>query len=251
MAEALTRDLFLGGRLRIWQPQAGYRAGIDPVLLAAATPVGSGQSVLELGCGTGVASLCLGARIAGLSLTGVEVQPAYADLARRNAAENGIALTVVTADLTRLPAELKSRSFDHVVANPPYFRREGSSTAGDAGREAALGETTPLETWIDVAARRLVPGGWLTLIQRAERLPDLIAALDTRLGGIEILPLAPREGRAARLVLLRAQKGGRGAFRLHFPLILHEGLRHLRDGDSYTEAIDGVLRQVAALPWPA
>ena len=49
----LTCDDFLGGRLSIWQPRDGYRAGVDPVLLAASVPARAGQSVLELGCGTG------------------------------------------------------------------------------------------------------------------------------------------------------------------------------------------------------
>ena len=59
--EELTDDGFLGQRLHILQPRQGYRAATDPVLLAAAVPAQSGQSVLELGCGAGVASLCLGA----------------------------------------------------------------------------------------------------------------------------------------------------------------------------------------------
>ena len=97
--EGLTRDAFLGGALSVWQPRRGYRAGIDPVLLAAAVPAVAGQSVLELGCGAGVASLCLGRRVPGLVLHGVEIQQDYANLARRNGAENDIGLTVTTADL--------------------------------------------------------------------------------------------------------------------------------------------------------
>ncbi|GAA0295703.1 tRNA1(Val) (adenine(37)-N6)-methyltransferase [Rhodovulum strictum] len=248
--EGLTQDAFLGGRLAIRQPERGYRAGIDPVLLAAAVPAAAGQSVLELGCGVGVASLCLGARVPGLALTGVELQPAYADLARENARANGIALDIVTADLAALPASLRGRGFDHVIANPPYHLRECGSAAPDPGRETALGEATPLALWIETAARRLAPGGWLTLIQRAERLPAVLGAMDTRLGSVELLPLTARLGRPAKLVLLRARKGGKGAFRLHSPLILHEGSRHERDGDSYVPAISDVLRRGAALSWP-
>ncbi|MCO8144004.1 methyltransferase [Rhodovulum tesquicola] len=248
--EGFTRDAFLGGKLSICQPEQGYRAGIDPVLLAAAVPAAPGQSVLELGCGVGVASLCLGVRVPGLTLTGVELQPVYAELARGNARANGIALDIVTADLAALPASLRARGFDHVIANPPYHLRARGSAAPDPGRETALGEATPLALWVETAARRLAPRGWLTLIQRAERLPELLGALDTRLGSVEILPLAARPGRPAKLVLLRARKGGKSAFRLHSPLILHEGSRHERDGDSYVPAISDVLRRGAALPWP-
>ena len=85
-------DAFLGGRLTLRQPARGYRAGADAVMLAAACPAQPGQRVLELGCGAGVALFCLGARVRGLSLTGLERQPALADLARHNAAATGLSL---------------------------------------------------------------------------------------------------------------------------------------------------------------
>ncbi|RBO53577.1 methyltransferase [Rhodovulum sp. BSW8] len=247
---ALRQDGFLGGRLHLWQPTAGYRAGIDAVLLAAATPAEPGQSVLELGCGAGVASLCLAARVPGLAMTGVELQPAYAALARRNASGTGLPLEVVEADLAALPPGVKAQSFDHAILNPPYFRRDRGSAAPDPGRETAMGEATPLAEWIAAAARRLRPGGRLTAIQRAERLPDMLAALCPLLGCVELLPLAPRDGRAAKLVLLRARKGRQGPFRLHAPLTLHEGAAHLDDGDSYTPDVAAILRDGAALSWP-
>ena len=104
-AEAeLTRDAFLDGRLRLWQPRRGYRAATDPVLLAAFTPAWPGQRVLELGCGAGAAALCLAVRVPGLDLHGLELQAAYAGLARRNAAENGLALEVHEGDLRHPPA---------------------------------------------------------------------------------------------------------------------------------------------------
>ncbi|WP_368484078.1 tRNA1(Val) (adenine(37)-N6)-methyltransferase [Phaeobacter sp. HF9A] len=250
-AEELSSDGFLGGKLTLMQPKSGYRAGVDPVLLAASVNARPGQRVLELGCGAGQAMLCLAARVADLALTGVELQPAYADLARRNAAANGREARVWTADLADLPAELRQQSFDHVIANPPYYRPGAHSPAQDAGRATALGEGTPLDLWFDAAARRLAPKGYLHMIQRADRLPDMIAAVQARLGSLEVLPLAPRAGRAAELVLLRARKGGRAAFRLHAPLVLHDGAAHLCDGEDYSPAIRQVLRAGAALPWPA
>lgn len=247
----LTRDAFLGGRLHIYQPRNGYRAGIDPVLLAASVEARAGQSVLELGCGAGVAALCLAARVPGLSLTGLEIQSAYADLARRNAGENNIALEVIEGDLIAMPSTLRQRQFDHVVANPPYFDRSASTAARDAGREQAMGETVPLADWVAAAARRTAPRGYVTFIQRAERLPELLFAASQHLGSIEVLPLTPRPGRAARLVLLRGRKGGRAGFRLHCGWVLHQGVTHGIDGENYTAPTASVLRDGAALPFPA
>lgn len=246
----LTRDAFLGGRLHLLQPRSGYRAGVDPVLLAASAPARTGQSVLDLGCGAGAALFSLAARVPGLTLWGVELQPAYADLARRNAEINGIKAQIVTADLTALPQDLRQMTFDHVLANPPYFRRAAHSSARDTGRSLALGESaTPLADWVSVAARRLAPKGYLHMIQRTDRLPDMLLACRDSLGSVEVLPLSARSGRAPDLVILRARKGGRAAFRLHAPCLLHDGLRHTADQDSYTAPIAAVLRDAQPLAW--
>ncbi len=247
----LTLDGFLGGALQLWQPRHGYRAGVDPVFLAACVPARAGQAVLELGCGAGAAILCLGRRIDGLHLVGVELQDDYAQLAERNADNNGLALEVIRADLTALPTDLRQRQFDHIIANPPYFRAGAHTGATDPGRQTALGGETLLADWIAVAAKRLAPRGALHMIQRTDRLPEMLAACAGKLGSLEVLPLVARTGRAPDLVILRARKGGRAAFRLHAPLILHAGDRHDRDGDSYLPVISNILRHGKALAWPS
>ena len=246
--EDLTCDDFLGGKIRVWQPRKGYRAGVDPVLLAASVPARSGQSVLELGCGVGVASLCLGARVPGLALTGVELQPDYANLARRNAAENGADFNVITADLRTLPADLRQQRFDHVIMNPPYFDRGAGTAADDPGRDTALGGDTPLAEWIATGARRIGPRGYLTLIQRIERLPEVLAALSGRLGALILRPIAGRPDRAPELFLLQARQEGRAPFRMASPLVMHQGRFHAGDAESYTKQVTAVLRDGAALP---
>ncbi|MBZ0128777.1 MAG: methyltransferase domain-containing protein [Rhodobacteraceae bacterium] len=240
--DELTRDGFLGGALHLWQPRKGYRAASDPVFLAASVAARPGARVLELGCGAGAAILCLGRRVEGLGLSGLELQPGYADLARRNAAANGIEARIIEGDLAEMPATLRQESFDHVIANPPYLEAGGGTPARDTGREAAFREATPLAIWADAAIRRLKPGGTLTFIQRSERLADLLAALDGRVGSIEVKPLVPRVGQPATRVLVVATKGGRGAFKLHSPLILHDAACHDGDRDSYSPEARAILR---------
>ena len=169
----LREDGFLGGRLRIAQPVRGYRAGADAVMLAAACPARAGESVLELGCGAGVAMLCLALRVPGIALSGLEVQAEYADLARRNAAANGIPARIHEGDLTEMPAELRAVAFDHVIANPPYFT--AGTTAPETGRGLARHEVTPMAAWIDAALRRL--RGLFVQLQAGHLLDALLRVL--------------------------------------------------------------------------
>jgi len=245
--EELTRDGFLNGRLSILQPKKGYRAATDPVLLAAGVNAKSGESVLELGCGVGVASLCLGWRISGLSLSGVEVQPDYAELAQRNASHNAIQMQVITADIADFPEEIRQISYDHVIANPPFLLAGSGTAAGNKSKETAFREDLPLAGWIDAGIKRVKPKGHFTMIHLAERLPHILNCFGDRLGDVEVKPFASRAGRIAGRVLVRARKGGRGAFRLHPPLLLHCGESHKKDGDDFSEIARNILRYGAQL----
>ncbi|MCF6444359.1 tRNA1(Val) (adenine(37)-N6)-methyltransferase [Nereida sp. MMG025] len=235
----VTRNDFLGGRVQAWQPAKGYRAGIDAVLLAASVPAQSGDRLLELGCGVGVASLCVQARVPGVSVIGLEREADYAKLAERNG------LNVVVGDVAQMPDDVRQRDFDHVIFNPPYFDRALGAKSDGALREAARGEDTPLASWIDAATRRLAPKGVLTMIQDASRLADMLKAIDDRLGQVTVQPIAPRVGRAAHLIILQAVKSSRAPFKLNAPLILHEGDKHLSDADHYTPEVSDMLRHGA------
>lgn len=237
----LSRDQFLGGKVTALQPVDGFRSSTDAVFLAASIPARAGQRVLELGAGAGVVSQCLAARVAGLSGAVVELQPAYADLARRNFDASGVGFDVHVGDVAALPGDLRAQRFDHVCFNPPYYPVQGRTKASDPGRETGVGEQTPLAVWIDAATRRLVPGGYVTLIQRADRLADILSALDGRLGCVKVLPLVPRLGRAANRVVVQARAGRKDPLTLLSPLVVHDGDRHLADGADFSGQAEAVL----------
>jgi tRNA1(Val) A37 N6-methylase TrmN6 len=237
---SLTADSLLGGRVRLLQPRRGYRVAIDPVLLAASVPAGTGEAVLDAGLGSGAASLCLLARAPGCRATGLELQPALAALAARNAGLNGVALEVVAGDLLASPSPLGPRQFDHVMTNPPFLGPGEGSASPLAQREGAHAGADPA-AWLEACLRRLRPGGRLALVHRADRLDRLLAALAGRVGGIAVLPLWPAAGETARRVVLAGRKGGRAPLRLLPGLVLHGP-----DG-RFTAEAEAVLRDGAPL----
>ncbi len=240
-----TLDRLLGGRVRLRQPARGYRVAIDPVLLAAAVPAVAGETVLDAGAGSGAASLCLAARLPACRIVGLELQPGLHRLASQNVAQNDLGgrLEMVLGDLDRPPPGLAGTSFDHVMTNPPYLAA-GAATASPVPERglASLEQELDLAGWLGGCLRRLRPGGMLTLIHRADRLADLLAALRGQLGDLVVFPLWPgvRE-RAAKRVLVQGRKGSRG------PLTLAPGLAlHAEDG-GFSAAADAILRRGEAL----
>ena len=246
--DELSSDRFLDGRAELWQPKHGYRAAMDPVLLAAFTPARSGQCVLDLGCGAGAAAICLGTRVSGLDTHGLEVQKDYAHLAERNARRNATKLTVHRGDALRPPRALKDRTFDHVITNPPYFSNVESTQPSDAGRAVShIEKTATLSEWLSSGLRRTKQKGWFSLVHRAERLDEILAVFSRSCGNIQVLPVVSRAGRIANRVLVRGRKGSSAKLEICWPLTIHKRSFHNADEVDYTDSAEKILRNMQEL----
>jgi tRNA1(Val) A37 N6-methylase TrmN6 len=244
-AIALTADAMLGGRLTIAQPAQGFRSGSDAVWLAAAVAAVDGQTALDVGCGVGAAALCLAARVNGVAVTGLERDAEAVALAVDNARRNHLAdrVRIVSGDINAPPAELSAGGFDHVFANPPYFVAGRHSPSPLPARAAARGESEQgdLRRWIEFMLAMARPGGALTLILRAERVAECMAALAGRAGDARVLELRSQADKPPKRVLIAARKGSGLATR-HLPALVLHGA----DG-RYTPAAEAVLRHGAAV----
>jgi tRNA1(Val) A37 N6-methylase TrmN6 len=240
----VTDDALLNGRVRLLQPESGYRAAIDPVLLAAAIPAAAGDLVLDIGCGAGAAALCLAVRT-GCRIVGIDADRVAVRLAGDNVMRNGLTgrIMILAGDLMRPPQRLEPGSFAHVMANPPFLSA-GTATPSpvDGKARAHVEGEADLATWLRFALTMVRSKGTITFIHRADRIETLLALLAGRAGEIVIFPLWAGADKDAKRVIVRARKGVASPTRLTSGLILHEA-----DG-RYTEAADSVLRQGAALP---
>lgn len=241
----VTDGTLLGGRVSYRQPATGHRSGIEPVLLAASVAAKPGACVLEGGSGAGAGLLCLAARVANLAGVGIEIASEPLACAQANALANqATGLRFVAGDLTNAALDVGGGArFDHAIANPPWHP-PGTHSPDSARELARRAPNSVFAVWAAALAGRLRYHGSLTLIFPAAALPEaLVATANAGCGSPAIFPLWPKPGQPAKLMLLRAVKGGRGPCRLSAGLVLHE-----TDG-RFTPATEAILRHGAALSW--
>jgi len=252
---AETLDLALDGRVRLYQPRRGYRAGLDAALLAAAVALKANESGLEAGCGPGAVLLQVAWRtqatdLTGPSLVGVERDEAALALAQRNIDLNRQAARVqviggdISTPFSKLAPDVNLAPFDAVFANPPFFDDPASLRGPAPERRDAYIADGGLKAWTSFMLKAARQGGRITLVHRADRLADILACLSEGAGSFRIRPVQPFADQPAKRVLVRAVKGGKAPLVLLPPLVLHA-----RGGTKHTPEAEAILRGEAGLAW--
>ena len=242
----------LNGRVVCLQSKNGYRAAIDPVFLAAAIDANAGDRVLDVGSGTGAASLCLATRVQGVKITGIEIQHEYAEMARKSADLTGVGkqINFITADLAMLPKSEDFREFDHVMTNPPYIMAgRGRVPPDNTKARATLESHVDLNQWIYHCLKMTRSRGMFTIIHRADRLEHIMSSITGVLGNIVVFPLwSGRINRGqnksinANRIIISGRKGVKS------PGVLSSGIALHTDKDGkYTCEADKILKYAQLL----
>lgn len=213
LGQEYTVEPLFNGRLTCRQHRRGYRFTQDPVLLAHFFTPHPQENIIDLGTGCGIIPLILAYRWPGLSVTGLEVQPALAELARQNVAANELTerIKIVKGDLRDVGKYFEAISFDRVVCNPPYHSLGAARPNPDPEQAVARHEImVSLADVITAVVWLLADGGKVDLIYPDERSGEVIEALrqkglaPRRLQKIYSYPDGP-----CRLFLVEGVKGGR------------------------------------------
>lgn len=250
---AYTIDSFHRGRFFLVQPAGtGHRAGMDAMLLAAAVPSGFEGRLADFGAGAGAAGLAVLARCPkaqAVLVERAEEMAAFADATLGHPGNAHLAgrASVLRADVTlagkaRQGGGLADRSFDFVVMNPPFNAAEDRATPDTLRRQAHVMEDGLFESWLRSAAAVLTPRGAVALIARPQQMQPVLAALDGRFGGAEVIAVHPRPDAAAIRIIVRARRGARGKLSILPPLVMHG-----RSGNGFSEHADLICNGLASL----
>lgn len=233
--QEFTQDYILNGKIKIMQPKRGYRVAIDPIILASFVDIRPHQSLLDVGCGVGTISLILKNIETTSNITAIDLDEVMCDFCKRNSDVNFLDLNVINCSVENVGSneELKSKYFDHVITNPPFF--EDRSSRISHTKRLANFETIELKTWIALCLKKLKNNGMFSIIHNASRIGEIMQSVDGILGDIEIIPIYSRNGNDAKRVIVCGKKGRKSDTKITTGIVVHNS-----DG-SYTDIAKKIL----------
>lgn len=212
--------------LQIIQNSEKFCFGIDAVLLSDFATVKRGETVLDIGTGTGIIPILLTAKTEGSHFTGLEIQSESAEMANRSVVLNGLEniVDIVEGDINNVRELLTPGSFDVITSNPPYMI--GSHGIENTEEPKAIARHEIKCTFDDIVregSKMLKANGRFYLVHRPFRLVEIFEIF--RKYGLEpkkmrlVHPFADKE---PNMVLIEAMKGAKPRLTIDKPLVVYD-----------------------------
>jgi len=221
--------------LYIIQKKDAFRFGMDAVLLAGFAKARPGETIVDLGTGTGIIAILLSAKTRAERIIGLEIQPGIADMARRSVEGNGLSgrVSIEVMDIREAAHHLPAGEIDVVVANPPYTKWGGGLVNPDESRAISRHEIMcTLKDVVKTAASLLRYHGEFYMVHRPDRLCDIMVEMrKNQLEPKELRIVCPRAGDPPSLLLIKGMRNGNPGMKLLSPLYIYDA-----DGNYTIEA---------------
>ena len=213
--DGVTEDCILNGKLKLKQPQCGYRIAIDPLILASSVAINANQSVLDVGCGVGTISLILKKRNESQIIDAIDIDSLMCSLCEQNAKDNNLEISVSNHSVEH-PL---NKSYDCIVTNPPFYDHKNFRVSQT--KTLANFETVALDVWINFCIKHLNQNGRFYIIHIPERLSDILRCIKNHLGKIEITSIHAYKDQCAKRIIVSAKKGSNEQLKILSPKIIH------------------------------
>jgi tRNA1Val (adenine37-N6)-methyltransferase len=238
-----TVDDILGGRIKIFQKEKGYRFSLDSILLAYFIRLKRNDRVVDLGTGSGIIALILAYRFDLQSVIAVEVQEELVDMARRSISLNGLQskIDVRQGDVRKVQNFLEPQSFDAVVFNPPYRKLDSGKINPNEEKAIARHEIMgTIADFLSSAKYLLKNTGSVHLIYPARRGAELIYQM--RLNSIEpkrICMVHSSSSSCAEFILTEGTKKGGEELTVMPPLFIYD------EKGTYSREMEGIFMEIS------
>ena len=218
-------DLQIKG-YEIIQHPGKFCFGMDAVLLSNFAKVKKGESVLDLGTGTGIIPILLSAKTEGGRFVGLEIQQESADMAKRSVLHNHLEskIEIVNGDIKEAANLFGGASFDVITTNPPYMiGHHGIANTSDTKAIARHEVLCTLDDILRESAKVLRPGGKFYMVHRPFRLAEILSKMIAT--GIEpkrMRMVHPFVDKEPNMVLIEGARGGNSRMTVERPLIVYK-----------------------------
>jgi len=229
-------DDLQNGNLKIIQNKEWFCFGIDSILLSDfSKKIKSSEKLIDLGCGNGILELLLCKKTKAEKIIGVEVQSELSELAIKNIKLNKLEnkVEIINDNIKNLKKHFKPDTFDAVISNPPYMKKDTGKLNENKQKLIARHEIEAnIEDFVKISFYLLKDKRPVYMIYRTERLADLIEAFrKNKIEPKEIQFIQSREGEAPQLFLIKGIKNGNAELKVKKTLNIY------KENKQYTDEI--------------
>lgn len=229
--------------LKIIQNKEGFCFGMDSILLSDfAKEMRHHAKVLDLGTGTGIISILLCGKTDLKKVIGVEIQKEVAEMASRSIQLNDLQdkFEIINENILNLNNIYKKQSFDVIVTNPPYKKKNTGIINEKEKKIISRHEITAnLEDFIKIAKDLLKDNGEFYMVHRPERLVDILNLMRKYKIEPKILRFVYSDkNKEPKLILIKGVKNGKPFLKVEKNLYIYD------ENGKYTEEILKIYHKI-------
>ena len=216
-----TKDHLLENKIVYFQPQNGYRSGIEPIILAAQANH-KDKLILDLGSGCGPITLILAYRLPHSKIIGLENNKFHLELSHKSKFENKLYNAEFKNEDVCFLNQKYVKYFDLVLSNPPFFfENQVIKSKNDSINNAKYISKEKSEKWFQNLILYMSDSGRALIINRFENIEFMLKIFRLFNLLVEITPILSFKDTKPKNVLISLKKNKKYVEKTKNEIIIH------------------------------